>query len=159
MSTIDKTRAQVREFLKLVTGDSTPEWRVCHSTDGTDEPTGVAPVCLDEGHDPDDSSVYDCCPDPVVEVDSGPFAAYLVELLKADRGQAAPAPDFFRPGATYSYAAWAFRCDTVTTHPATGERVALGWFRFRQSEWTTYSYDETDWSDGLWAEDTDGGTS
>lgn len=89
MSAIDKARTQAREFLQLVTGIPVPEWRVCHSTDGTDEPTGIAPVCPDEDHDQDDSSVYDgCCPNPVVEVESGPFAAYLVELLNADRGQA-----------------------------------------------------------------------
>ncbi|WP_327162059.1 hypothetical protein [Streptomyces zaomyceticus] len=88
MSAIGKTRAEAREFLDLVTGTPAPEWRVCFSEDGTEEPTGIAPVCLDEGHDPDDGSVYDCCPSPVIECDSDPFAAYLVELLNADRGQA-----------------------------------------------------------------------
>ncbi|AAR29695.1 hypothetical protein VWBp05 [Streptomyces phage VWB] len=88
MSAIDKARKQARELLDLVTGTPTPEWRVCFSEDGTEEPTGIAPVCLDEGHDPDDGSVYDCCPSPVVECDSDPLAAYLVELLNADRGQA-----------------------------------------------------------------------
>jgi hypothetical protein len=88
MSALDKTREQVREFLLLVTGSAVPEWRVCFSTYGTEEPTGIAPVCPDEDHEPADGSVYDdCCPNPVVEVYSGPLAAYLVELLNADRGQ------------------------------------------------------------------------
>ena len=87
MNAMDKTRAAAREFLDLVTGTPAPEWRTCFSTAGTDEPTGLAPVCDDEGHDPDDGSVYECCPNPVVECDSYPLAAYLVELLNADRGQ------------------------------------------------------------------------
>ncbi|MFJ7067540.1 hypothetical protein [Streptomyces sp. NPDC101115] len=88
MSAMDKTRAAAREFLDLVAGTPAPEWRTCFSTDGTDEPTGFAPVCDVEGHDPDDGNVYSCCPNPVVECDSGPLAAYLVELLNADRAAA-----------------------------------------------------------------------
>ena len=91
MSALSRIREQARDFLQTVGAGAFPEWRVCHSTDGTDEPTGLAPVCPDEDHDPDDSSVYNCCPDPVIEVDSGPLAAYLVELLNADAEQFAPA--------------------------------------------------------------------
>ena len=63
--------------------------------------------------------------------------------------QPAPAPDFFQPGHTYTDPTpaydWQFRCDTVTIHPDTGERVALGWRRHR-GEWEPYAYDEADYS-------------
>ena len=62
--------------------------------------------------------------------------------------------DFFRPGRTYTEAAWAFRCDTVTTHPETRVRTALGWTRIKDSGWTPYSHTEDDWADGTWAEAT-----
>jgi hypothetical protein len=56
---------------------------------------------------------------------------------------------FFQPGHTYTDPApaydWQFRCDTVTVHPDTGERVALGWRR-HHGEWEPYAYDEADYS-------------
>lgn len=56
--------------------------------------------------------------------------------------------DFFEPGRTYTEpdgsTDWQFRCDTVTTHPATGQRTALGWRHFR-GEWETCAYDEDEW--------------
>lgn len=104
MSATDKTRKQVREFLDLVTGTAVPEWRACFSENGSEEPTGIAPVCDDEGHDPDDGSVYGCCPNPVVECDSGPLAAYLVELLNADRASAPVVVD----RETASHVLWQF---------------------------------------------------
>lgn len=85
MSALDKARAAARDELHALNSDPTPEWRTCFSTDGTDEPSGIAPVCGDEDHDPVDGSVYDCCPEPVIEVDSAPMAAYLAALLNADR--------------------------------------------------------------------------
>ncbi|WP_393057664.1 hypothetical protein [Streptomyces sp. LN549] len=79
-------RDAAREFLKLMCGDAAPEWRPVFSTDGTDEPTGIAPVCTDPDHGPDDEAeAYACCPDPVIECESHKIAAYLVELLNADR--------------------------------------------------------------------------
>lgn len=76
-----------------VEGDATVTWRTCFSTNGSDEPTGIAPMCLDEDHEEADGSVYDCCPDPVIETGSGGMAAYLVDLLNTDiRHQAAPFP-------------------------------------------------------------------
>lgn len=78
-------RKNARAFLRAMVGDAAPEWRTAFTTDGTDEPTGIAPVCPDEDHDPDDGSVYSCCPEPVIECDSYPIAAYLAELLNADR--------------------------------------------------------------------------
>ncbi|HEY9353727.1 MAG TPA: hypothetical protein VIP28_10765 [Nocardioides sp.] len=59
----------------------------------------------------------------------------------------AAAPDFFQVGRTYTEpdgsTDWAFRCDTITTHPADGERTALGWRHFR-GEWSEYAYGEDD---------------
>lgn len=79
-------RGTAREFLKAMGGDAAPEWRLVFSTDGTDEPTGIAPVCTDPDHYEDDAAeAYDCCPDPVIECDHHQIAAYLVALLNADR--------------------------------------------------------------------------
>jgi hypothetical protein len=88
MSALDNARKAARELLNTLGGDERPEWRTCFSTDGTDEPTGVAPVCPDEEHEDADGNVYDCCPDPVIECDSYVMTEYLVALLNADRGQA-----------------------------------------------------------------------
>jgi len=59
----------------------------------------------------------------------------------------AAAPDFFQVGRTYTEpdgsTDWAFRCDTITTHPADGERTALGWRHFR-GEWSECAYGEDD---------------
>jgi hypothetical protein len=91
VSAIDRARQAVAAALPAWTGaigPHLPEWRTCFSTDGTDRPTGIVPVCGDEGHDPDDGSVYDCCPGPVVEAESPELAEYLVTLLNADRGAA-----------------------------------------------------------------------
>ncbi|WKD37627.1 hypothetical protein KO717_34575 [Streptomyces xanthophaeus] len=85
---MDRARADARiELARLTGGDAAPEWRVCYSTEGTHGPTGIAPVCLDEDHDPDDGNVYPCCPEPVIEVQSVPLAGYLAALLNADRGE------------------------------------------------------------------------
>jgi hypothetical protein len=62
--------------------------------------------------------------------------------------EAVAAPDCFEPGRTYTDPGaqfdWAFRCDTVTTRPDTGERTALGWRRHR-GQWEPYSYTTDDW--------------
>ena len=68
-------------------------------------------------------------------------------------------PDFFQSGRAYAHGPWVFRCDVVTLHPETGERTALGWFRFRQSEWAAQHYGEDVWAEGSWVEDADGGAS
>jgi hypothetical protein len=56
--------------------------------------------------------------------------------------------DFFEPDRTYTEpdgsTDWRFRCDTVTTHPRTGERTAIGWRHFR-GEWEPCAYGEDDW--------------
>lgn len=88
MSALDQARAAARAQLYALTGGGpNPAWRTCFSTDGTEEPTGVAPICSDEGHEPEDGSVYDCCPEPVIEVASTALAEYLAALLNADRGE------------------------------------------------------------------------
>jgi len=39
-----------------------------------------------------------------------------------------PAPDFFRPDHTYTrFDGTTFQCATVTTHPSSGVRLAIGW--------------------------------
>ena len=85
MTRLDQARGPAREFFKLMSGDAAPEWRTCYSTDRTDAPTGLAPVCTEEGHDEDDGSVYTWCPEPVVECESYKLAEYLVALLNAGR--------------------------------------------------------------------------
>ncbi|MDI9885352.1 hypothetical protein QMZ92_13340 [Streptomyces sp. HNM0645] len=85
MSDLTTTRTVARELLRTLNGEPQPEWRTCFSTDGSEEPTGIAPVCPDEDHDPDDDSVYSCCPLPAIECDSYPMAAYLAALLNGDR--------------------------------------------------------------------------
>ncbi|MGY4903278.1 hypothetical protein [Streptomyces sp. 900116325] len=81
-------RDTARAFLLATTGEARLEWRTAFTTDGTDEPTGIVPVCADEDHEPDDGSVYSCCPEPAIECGSHPVAAYLAELLNTDRGAA-----------------------------------------------------------------------
>lgn len=55
--------------------------------------------------------------------------------------------DFFEPGHTYTEPGdvtdWRFRCDSITTHPGTEERTALGWRHF-QGEWEPYAYGADD---------------
>lgn len=56
---------------------------------------------------------------------------------KVERGAIRPnnlrmlPPDFFEPGRTYTnhhyIGDYRFQCVTVTAHPTTGERVAIGW--------------------------------
>lgn len=87
MNALNKARTAARDELHAMNADPAPKWRTCFSAEGTDEPTGIAPVCGAEGHDPDDGSAYDCCPEPVIEIHSAPMAAYLAALLNADRGE------------------------------------------------------------------------
>jgi hypothetical protein len=88
MSALPAARTTARDLLKTLTGDAAPQWRTCFSTNGTDEPTGIAPECPDEDHeDEDNADVYSCCPEPVIECHSYVMAQYLEQLLNADRGQ------------------------------------------------------------------------
>ncbi|MEW1551381.1 hypothetical protein [Streptomyces tsukubensis] len=88
MTDLDRLRSATAAALPAWTGAAAPhlpEWRVAFTTDGSDAPTGIAPVCQDEDHDSGDGSVYTCCPDPAVEVECPELAEYLVALLNADR--------------------------------------------------------------------------
>jgi hypothetical protein len=85
VSALDETRGPAREALLRLTGDARPEWRAAFTTDGTDGPTGIAPVCPDPEHERGDGDVWACCPDLAVEVESTELAEYLVALLNADR--------------------------------------------------------------------------
>ncbi|MEV0915460.1 hypothetical protein AB0I93_14465 [Streptomyces sp. NPDC049967] len=89
LAPLTMARAVTRTLLLTTTGTERPEWRTVFSTDGTDGPTGIAPVCTDTDHGEDGAAeAYSCCPDPVIECHSPEIAAYLAELLNADRGAA-----------------------------------------------------------------------
>ncbi|WP_330349236.1 hypothetical protein [Streptomyces sp. NBC_00582] len=60
-------------------------------------------------------------------------------------------PDFFQPGHLYAYEVWRFHCATVTAHPTTGERTAIGWIRISDGSWTTYAYSAAEWG-GSWTD-------
>jgi hypothetical protein len=54
--------------------------------------------------------------------------AYRTEVLVESKTGASTAPSFFQPGHTYTRRDDStFRCIAVTTHPDSGERVAIGW--------------------------------
>jgi hypothetical protein len=86
------------------------------------------------------------------------MARRLREMAGKDTGGAAqarvgestqPAPDFYRPGHTYTDPNpaehdWQFRCVTVTTNPGTGERTALGWI-WGLDGWEPCAYAADDW--------------
>lgn len=142
-------------------GVATPaRWRVI-ITD-SESPTGVAPVCTGEQSDAlhmiddypggpkrDEDGVYGCCPWPQFDTYSEATAAYVVELLNADAGQPDnDASGFFQPGHRYAHNQWHFHCATVTAHPETGERSAIGWTQISDGSWTTYAYSEAAWGGG-----------
>ena len=53
-----------------------------------------------------------------------------------ERATEATVPDFFQPGHSYTHRDDStFRCVAVTTHPGSGERVALGWHT-DTADWT-----------------------
>ena len=70
--------------------------------------------------------------------------------LMASGNDEPAAPDFYQPGQTYTYAYWQFRCDVVTTHPGTGRRTALGWFRANGGEWRSFNSTEDEWAEDAW---------
>jgi hypothetical protein len=79
-------------------------------------------------------------------------AAALVAQHRSEVLGEATGADFFQPGHTYKHEAWTFRCDAITTHPDTGERTVLGWFRFRNDTWRSLSCGEAEWAEGIWAD-------
>jgi NTP pyrophosphatase (non-canonical NTP hydrolase) len=87
----------------------------------------------------------------VVTDPAGHFARKVAEVA-AKRGASGEdrAPDFYQPGTSYSHRDGTdFRCVTVTTHPNTGERRALGW-AVRNGWHEPAAMDPDDWahSDG-----------
>ncbi|MFF5977150.1 hypothetical protein ACFY7C_37260 [Streptomyces sp. NPDC012769] len=96
MTRLDTYRLTARELLTTLTGTDTPEWRVCVSFEDGNDPTGVGPVCTDEGHDTDDAAVYDCCPDPIIECESETMANYVAALLNRDRREPSAPPTAVR---------------------------------------------------------------
>lgn len=82
--------------------------------------------------------------------ESGDWADATEVWEKSSPTRADATPDFYQPGHVYSYPRyadgydWKFRVDTITTHPETGERIALGW-RYWQGQWGEYAYGEDDW--------------
>ncbi|MEU9198885.1 hypothetical protein [Streptomyces sp. NPDC048332] len=89
LTPLTEARAATRTLLMTSTGVERPEWRPVFSTDGTDGPTGIAPVCTDPEHYEDDAAeAYSCCPNPIIKCGSPVISTYLVELLNADRGAA-----------------------------------------------------------------------
>ncbi|MFD3517756.1 hypothetical protein [Streptomyces sp. NPDC058657] len=85
MSTLSDARLAARALLKGLSYEARPMWRqVITEYQGGDEYDAIAPVCLDDDHEPEDASVYSCCRVPVVEVEWPVIGAYLVELLNAD---------------------------------------------------------------------------
>ncbi|MDT0377299.1 hypothetical protein RM572_00725 [Streptomyces sp. DSM 42041] len=86
---------------------------------------------------------------------AGHLVWHLMETRTPEAPMAGPA-DFFQPGHTYGPHLIRFRCDAITTHPATGERQALGWLRFTDGTWKAGHLGPKDWADGSWAENTAG---
>ncbi|MCB5168052.1 hypothetical protein LG634_24895 [Streptomyces bambusae] len=88
MSALTRLRAATRVELAVL-GVATSAWRAVH-TGIEDQPNAVGPVCADDDHDPDDPSLYDCCPNLVIELgtESEALAGYLAALLTADLGGA-----------------------------------------------------------------------
>ncbi|MEE4540947.1 hypothetical protein V2S66_03065 [Streptomyces sp. V4-01] len=113
---------------------------------------------------PADAEDWVICCSPKPRCPNGERRARALERGWTQNGRAGNwlcaehSPDFFQPARTYTDAksAWRFRCDTVTTHPGTGERTALGW-RLHQGEWESYSYGEDDWDVQTFVGMADGG--
>ncbi|NGO68008.1 hypothetical protein [Streptomyces boncukensis] len=85
MSALDDARHAAAAFLATTSGSELPEWRPTFLGISSDGPNAIGPVCIDEDHiASEDPTAFDCCPDPIVEVDPS-LVDYLVELLNADR--------------------------------------------------------------------------
>jgi hypothetical protein len=93
-------RAAARAYLTFANDSPVPStWRVVSVDCGGGVSPVIGPVCpsaashpaLDESEpaDRDELGVYDCCPNPQLEVWSPALATYLVALLNADAEAAA----------------------------------------------------------------------
>lgn len=90
MTNLNDARRTAAALLRGTTGSELPEWTVKFLGIGESaEPNAIGPVCTDQDHiDSEDPTTFECCPEPVIEVDPA-LAEYLVELLNADRAAAA----------------------------------------------------------------------
>ncbi|WP_030798867.1 hypothetical protein [Streptomyces sp. NRRL S-337] len=97
------------------------------------------------------------------ECDPGRGDAAVLLRLMADAGKDTPggestrdadAPDFFQPGRTYISGRTTFRCDTISTHPTTGERRALGWEMQYDRDNEPVALDQRSYELSGWAEAT-----
>lgn len=83
---------------------------------------------------------------------------YLAEHLAGELGPAGresttTTPGFFQPGHTYTRRdGTTFRCDAITTHPESGQRLALGWHT-DLADWTFLAQQNL----GRWLHEYDGG--
>lgn len=92
MSALDSARDAARALFKAETGAERPGWRqLITGEKRVDDVDGIGPVCTDAEHEALDGNVYECCPEPIIEVASPAFGAYLVELLNADAVGGEPA--------------------------------------------------------------------
>jgi hypothetical protein len=65
--------------------------------------------------------------------------------------------DFFEPSHTYRWHdIWTFQCVAIDTHPETGARTAVGWWRTGDGPWQVHEYTDVHWS-VHWADVTEGG--
>ncbi|MGK5533346.1 hypothetical protein [Streptomyces sp. URMC 129] len=86
--TAPNPREAARRYLAQTTGSPAPGWRIVTELGLAEEVyTLIAPVCPDEDHDQADPGAYSCCPEPIIDALAPEVAAYLVQLLNADRDQ------------------------------------------------------------------------
>ncbi|TBO60051.1 hypothetical protein EYS09_08665 [Streptomyces kasugaensis] len=90
------------------------------------------------------------------------WAARMLRRMAAEPGKdtrkgestCASAPDFFQPDRTYISGRTTFRCDTISTHPTTGERRALGWEMQYDRDDEPVALDQRNYEASGWAEAT-----
>lgn len=78
-----------------------------------------------------------------------------IEEILTTMPAANAAPDFFRPGRTYTSGTWEFRCVAVSPSPTSGEPRALGWKFgpvYDVHGWHAVALDPDDWKHGDWTE-------
>jgi hypothetical protein len=87
---LTNARRTAAEFLRETTGSDRPQWRATFIGesflgDSAEGPNAIGPVCTDPGHvESEDPSAFDCCPEPIIEIDP-PLVEYFLALLNADR--------------------------------------------------------------------------
>lgn len=85
------------------------------------------------------------------------FAVGVLTSVRDDRTTDCTADaTFFQPGRRYSHGDWQFHCATVTGHPATGKKKAIGWITFNGIDWQIHQYSTAEWGTD-WTDITPGG--